>query len=125
MRETMLLRPASASAMSTPDALCWFAAMLLPAKPCRLKKKARPPRLIAGWGGRLNRRVLLRVLLHEGMDRRVRDVGVSRGIIEVGDLDVAAGLAVIADEPLGLVAGEVRIGVVGVMGGVRPGLQPA
>src|ERR1700722_5122447 len=33
MRATMLLSPASASAMSTPAALCWFIAVLLLAKP--------------------------------------------------------------------------------------------
>ena len=50
--------------------------------------------------------------------------GVAPGIVEIGDLDVAAGLAVVADKPLGLVAGEPAIRVVVVVHLVGPALDP-
>ena len=98
MRAMML--PSPAIGLGDVDArrlvLVIFDVALGQSPPISAKKKARPPRLIAGWAGRLNSSVLLYVLLHEGMDRRVGNFGVTRGIIEIGDLDVAAGLAVIA-----------------------------
>src|SRR5208282_1403352 len=54
-------------------------------------------------------RDLSQVLLEEGGDRVEGGAGRALLVVDVDDLDVAARLAVVRDEPLGLVAGEVGI----------------
>src|SRR6267154_5898846 len=54
----------------------------------------------------------------------VGHVGVALLVIEIGDLDVAAGLAVVADEPLGLVARKAAIGIMVIVHLVGPALDP-
>src|SRR5580704_13786106 len=92
---------------------------------CTAAQKEGPPApLDSGLGGPPQAVALLHMLLDKGVHRGVRDIGVSRRIVEIGDLDIAARLAVVRDEPLWLVAREVRIGVVIVVHLVGPALQP-
>src|SRR3979490_1162060 len=64
------------------------------------------------------------MLLQEVDHRLVGYVGVALLVVEIGDFGVAAGLAIVADEPLGLVAREPAIGIVVVVHLVGPALDP-
>src|SRR5580704_1702560 len=69
-------------------------------------------------------RDLFCVFLQEVEHRLVADLGVALLVVEIGDLDVAAGLPIVADEALGLVAREAAVGIVIVMHLVGPALHP-
>src|SRR5215471_9169081 len=67
---------------------------------------------------------LAQVLAEEGGDRVERGARGAFLVVDIHDLDIAPGLAVVRDEPLGLVSGEVGIVVVVVVHDVWPALHP-
>src|SRR5260370_30303633 len=85
------------------------------------------PRAERGRGPRSGRARVSRLpqlLAEEGGDRVERSAGRAFFVVDIDDFDVAARLAVVRDEPLGLVPGEVGIVVVIVMDDVGPSLDP-
>src|SRR5216684_6654122 len=99
-----------------------LAGRMLPPQPSPAGGGGSPPCWRRTGGG--CRRDLLRVLFQEVEHRLVGHFGVALLIVEIGDLDVAARLAVVVAEPLGPVAREAAVGIVVVVHLVGPALDP-
>src|SRR5437868_4183875 len=104
---------------STRRAKCWATGSRAMASQEMLPLSPR-----TGRGASLPEVALTQVLPEEGGDRVERGAGRALLVVDIDDLDVAAGLAVIGDEPFGLVPGEVGIVVVVIVHDVGPALHP-